>query len=291
MRLTYLLIVILLVVSQFNLAWAQSVPGTSASPDDAPAKPVEVTADQSLEWYQDQHVYVARGHAKAVRNDMVVEADLLKAHERDKTRKNPETKNSSDIDRMDAEGHVRITDSRSRTTGDHAIYDIDAHMMVVTGDNLKYETEKQTVTAKDSLEYYEEKKIAVARGNAVYDENSRHVEGDVLTAEFQDTDAENNSLKKVTAEGHVKVVTKSDIVRGNRAVFDAARNIAIITGHVQITRPDGMQLSGDVGEVDFAANQSRLLNAGNGRVRALLPQKGTDKASSGKSINNVVDAQ
>ncbi len=44
---------------------------------------IEVTADQSLEWYQDAHIYVARGHARAVRGDMVVEADLLSAHERE----------------------------------------------------------------------------------------------------------------------------------------------------------------------------------------------------------------
>ena len=56
-------------------------------------------------------------------------------------------------------------------------------------------------------------------------------------------------------------------------MYDAARDIAIVTGHVRITRPDGTELTGDVGESDFAANQSRLLNEGSGRVRALLPPK------------------
>ena len=56
----------------------------------------------------------------------------------------------------------------------------------MTGGHLKYETEKETVTARDSLEYWEDKKIAVARGNAVGIQGDRHVEGDVLTAEFRD---------------------------------------------------------------------------------------------------------
>ena len=80
-------------------------------------------------------------------------------------------------------------------------------------------------------------------------------------------------MYKLTATGNVTVITKNDVVRGNKGVYDAARDIAIITGHVRITRPDGTELTGDVGESDFASNQSRLLNGGTGRVRALLPAR------------------
>jgi lipopolysaccharide export system protein LptA len=60
-------------------------------------------------------------------------------------------------------------------------------------------------------------------------------------------------------------------------------DIAIVSGHVRITRGDGTQLTGDVAEADFAAGQSRLLNDGSGRVRALLPAKSSgDKASDKK---------
>ena len=50
---------------------------------------MEVTADQSLEWYQDKRLYVARGHARAVRGDLVVDADLLTAHEQAATSRKP----------------------------------------------------------------------------------------------------------------------------------------------------------------------------------------------------------
>ena len=43
----------------------QSTPKKPAG-GDGPSR-MEVTADQSLEWYQDQRLYVARGNAKAVR--------------------------------------------------------------------------------------------------------------------------------------------------------------------------------------------------------------------------------
>ena len=129
------------------------------------------------------------------------------------------------------------------------------------------------MTAEDTLEYWDETKIAVARGHAIAIKGDRQVQGDVLTAEFRDQPNGSNQLYKMTAVGHVTVITKSDVTRGDKAVYDAARDIAIVTGHVRITRPDGTELTGDVGESDFAANQSRLLNEGSGRVRALLPPK------------------
>jgi lipopolysaccharide export system protein LptA len=265
---------------------SSSASGSTGS-GDAP-KQVEVTADKSLEWYQDQHIYVARGNAKAVRGDMVVEADLLTAHEREKPtgpdgKKLPGAKTASnsngtgDIDKMTAEGNVRITDPKQRVTGDHGVYDLDQHVMVMTGNNLRYETEKEIVTARDSLEYWEDKKIAVARGHAVGIQGDRHVEGDMLTAEFRDGPNNSSQLWKLTAVGNVTVVSKGSVAKGDRTVYDVASDIAILTGNVRITRADGTQLTGDVGEVNFKTNQSRLMNDGTGRVRALLTSKSTSK--------------
>ena len=250
---------------------------------DAPSSaPIEVSADKTLEWYQDKNMYVARGNAKAVRGDLTITADVLAAHQREKPKdgasKTGKTSNG-DIDKMTAEGNVVISKPNVRITGDHAVNDSDQHVMVVTGSNLRYETDKQVVTAKDSLEYWDEKKIAVARGNAVAVKGDRHVAGDVLTAEFRAQPNGQDQLYKMTALGNVTVITKTDVARGDKGVYDAARDIAIITGHVRITRGDGTELTGDVAESDFAANQSRLMNDGSGRVRALLPSHSTSKAT------------
>ena len=252
----------------------------------AAPKQVDVSADGSLEWYQDQQIYVARDNARAIRGDMTVDADVLTAHERDKpkTQKDaPKVKSSDkaagDIDTMTADGHVRISTPRQRVTGDHAVYDLDKHVAIVTGKNLKYETEKETVTSRDSMEYWEDTKIAVARGNAVGIQSERRVEGDVLTAEFRANPDGQDDLWKMTAVGHVTVMTKGNISRGDNAVYDVSRNIAILRGHVRITRTDGTELSGDVGEVDFETNQSRLMNDGKHRVRALLSSKSSKKTA------------
>ncbi len=249
--------------------------GVSARAEaDSVSRAIEVTADQSLEWYQDQNLYVARGHAKAVRGDTTVTADLLTAHQREKTAATPKDK-SGDIDRLTADGHVVIQKPNAVITGDHGAMDMDQHVAVVTGQTIRYESAQQIVTARDSLEYWDEKKLAVARGHAEAIKGDRHVSGDTLTAEFRDQPNGTSQLYKMAAIGHVTVVTQKDVTRGDKAIYDAARDIAIITGHVRITRADGTQLTGDVGESNFATNQSRLLTNGEGRVRALLPVKET----------------
>jgi lipopolysaccharide export system protein LptA len=283
------------------LAAASALHSTS-SPATAPAPSrMEVTADQSLEWYQDKRLYVARGNAKAVRGDLIVESDILTAHERDlpppappqadgkpapkvKQPKKADPNGTGDIDLMTADGNVRITTQKGHVFGDHAVYDLDKHVAFVKGNNLRYITPEETVTARDSLEYWEERKVAVARGNAVAVRGDRHVEGDVLTAQFRDEPNGKSQMQTLTADGHVTVITKGDVSRGDRAVYDVARDIAIITGHVKITRADGTELNGDVGEMDFATNRSRLLNEGkNTRVRVLLTSKATSKAGQGST--------
>jgi lipopolysaccharide export system protein LptA len=277
MRLRVWTFALLCLIGSPALAEAKDAPAPSSGQ-------LEVTADNSLEWYEDQGIYVARGNAKAVRGDLTVSADLLTAHKRDgKGNKNGKTSEAGDIDRMTAEGNVVVLKGSATLTAERGVYDFDQRVVVATGKNLRYETEKQIVTARDSMEYWEAKKIAVARGNAKAVQGDRHISGDALTAEFRSQPNGTDQLYKMTAAGNVTVITKTDVVRGDKAVYDAARNIAIVTGHVAITRPDGTQLTGDVGEADFATNRSRLLNEGTGRVRALLPAKSTQKKSVGET--------
>jgi lipopolysaccharide export system protein LptA len=261
---------------------------------------IEVTADESLEWYQDQRLYVARGNAKAIRGTMTVEADILTAHERNKTEQATPDKvadatkdkavTGGSIDRLTAEGRVHITDPRQQVFGEHAIYDFDRKVAEVTGSNLKYVTAKDVVTARNSLEYYEDKNMAVARGKAIAVHDGRHVEGDVLTAHFTQTPAGQQEMSQMTAEGNVTVLTATDVARGDKAVYDVKKNAAVLTGHVRVTRQD-TQLTGDKAEVDFASGQSRLLNEGKGRVRALLSPKssatlpGTTTIDTGKKAD------
>lgn len=274
---TFLISSLLVIPAKAEVLPANAASNAPLAPIDG--GPIEVTAEESLEWYQDQQLYVARGKAKAVRGTMVIEADLLTAHQRDKAasdgagNKADPSQFSGDIDRLTAEGNVRITDPRQQIFGEKAIYDLERRIAVLTGQNLKYQTAKETVTARDSLEYHEAEGLAVARGDAVAVQNKRRVEADVLTASFAANASGEQDLRQIIAEGGVTIITGSDIAKGDRAVYDLAKDIAVLSGNVQINR-GGTQLTGDKAEVEFKTGQSRLLNDGKGRVRALLSPSG-----------------
>ncbi|MDD3183078.1 MAG: LptA/OstA family protein [Alphaproteobacteria bacterium] len=251
----------------------------NSEPDPPPSEMIDISADQSLEWYQDTKLYVARGKAKAIRGDMIVEADLLTAHQRDtktppkedKASPSQKTQGAGNIDQMTAEGHVYIHDLKQQAFGDKAVYDMDQRAFKMTGANLKYMTEKDIVTARDSLEYYEDRQVALAKGRAIGEHQGNRVEADVLSAQFGRTAAGQMEMTQMFGKGNVLITTKDGgLSRGDNAVYDVKKNIAILTKNVRITRGE-TQLSGDKAEVNFTTNQSRLINSGTGRVRALLP--------------------
>jgi lipopolysaccharide export system protein LptA len=138
-------------------------------------EPVAISAASGIEWQQDAKAYIARGHAAARRGPTRVDADTLVAHYR-------QSKGGNEIYRIDADGHVVIRGPTQTIVGDHAVYDADQQVAVVTGKRLQLTTATDRVAARDSFEWYEQKQVAVARGDAVAVRGDKQIRADVLTA-------------------------------------------------------------------------------------------------------------
>jgi len=226
--------------------------------------PLEVTALQSLEWHEPEQMYRALGGAKAKRGDVTIMAEDLRAYQRTK----PDGK--KEVYKFIAHDKVQIATKAQQIFGDEAVYDTDKQSAILTGKDLRFVGPDETVTAHDSLEYWPEKKQAIARGQAVAIRNDRRVEADMLVAQFRDNGKKGLELEKFLAEGHVIITTKTDVARGDHAVYDVVNNKARLSGAVQLTR-GASQLAGSAAEVDFKTGISRLV-AGDaaGQVRALF---------------------
>ena len=134
-------------------------------------QPIQVDADQGIEWRRDQNVYVARGNARASRGGVTVQGDTLTARYRTKG-----NDGGSEIYQLEAQGNVRITSANENIVADRAIYDADQGVLVMTGKNLKLTTKQDVITARDSLEYWEKRQLAVARGNARSEEHTSELQ-------------------------------------------------------------------------------------------------------------------
>jgi lipopolysaccharide export system protein LptA len=246
------------------------------------SKPINIEADQGIEWQQNNRVYIARGHAKATRGQATVFGDILMAYYRPIVRPGagtsdaaPEHKaadkapasagdpiggNSTEIYRLEATGNVRIATETQTVYGDHAVYDVDRTLLVVTGKNLRLETPRDTLTARDSLEWYDDQQLAVARGDALAIREGKRLRGDVLTAVVVKTANEASHISRVDAQGNVLVASQDQIARGDAGVYNVDTGIATITGRVTLTRADN-ELRGQYAVVDLNNNVSHLLSA------------------------------
>jgi lipopolysaccharide export system protein LptA len=260
-------------------------------------KPLEILADQGIEWRQNERVYIARGNAKATRGGVAVNADTLSAYYRPSSKpaaQQSQTQSalgggSSEIYRIVAEGQVRIATETQTVYGDKAVYDVDNAVIVVTGRDLRLVTPRDLVTARDSLEWYDQRQVAVARGDAVAIREDRRVRADVLQAQVVKPKDEGPSrISRVDAHGNVLVSTAQEVAQGATGVYNVDTGIVTLIGDVVIARGDDTG-RGEYGVVDLNTNVSRLMPAppGSGkpgRVEGLIiPRSGKQADETSKS--------
>jgi lipopolysaccharide export system protein LptA len=243
-------------------------------------RPLDVEADQGIEWQQDKQVYIARGNARATRGNATLYGDTLIAHyrpvppERAKPPDPGSLTGSTEIYRIEAEGNVRLKTETQTVFGDRGVYDLDTATAVVTGKHLRLITPRDVVTARDSLEWYDTKQVAVARGDALsVRDNAKRLAGDVLTAQVEKPADGPSRISRIDAQGHVVVTTINEIARGATGVYNVDSGIATLAGGVTITRGDN-EMRGQYGVVDLNNNVSRLLSAPPGDPMSRTPVQG-----------------
>jgi lipopolysaccharide export system protein LptA len=282
---------------------------------------VEVTARGGFEWRENEQVVIASGDARAVRGDVTVLSDTQTAHYRKKgtgpggtppspppappaahTAGEPDS-GGNEVYRLEADGHVRIFTPTDYAQGDHATYDIDQAVLLLTGHNLKLTTPQQLMTARDSMEYWSQRHMAVGRGNAVViTSDGRRIAADVLVGYTEDPNAPatqghpasaqpasakpdpgkppadpllaSGKLKRVEAFGNVEVRTQVDIVRGDRGVYVPDTGIARIVGHVRVTHGDN-QLNGPAADVNMKTGIAHIISDPTQRVSGLIMPNST----------------
>jgi lipopolysaccharide export system protein LptA len=232
----------------------------------AGGQPIEISADNGIEWDRDAKTYTARGNAVASQGSAEIHADTLIA--------SYSSGNSSDIDHVVADGAVKIMNPNETAYGDHADYDRARQLLVLTGSGLKIESTAQTVTARDSFEYWQGQDAMVAKGGVVIARsNGTTIKSDNATSYFRkNAETGKREMFQVKAEGHVRIDTGKEIVTCQHAVFDPATQIAVLTGNVVLTQGRS-EFRGARAEIDMKKGVSRLLPSPGQRVHTTIQPK------------------
>src|SRR5262245_18896543 len=185
-------------------------------------EPIEISAENGIEWKRDARTYTARGNALAQQGNTSIAADTLIAY----------LDEQDELSHWEAIGNVTIQTSQSTSYGDHADYQESTRLLVLTGKNLKVVTDNQTVTARDQIEYWRDKDAVVAKGNVVIlrPQKNTVIKSDKATAYFRDkTDdpatpedetGDGSEVYQVEAEGHVRVDCKEQTAFSDHLAYN-----------------------------------------------------------------------
>lgn len=227
--------------------------------------PLEITADESLEWHRNEKVFIAKKNAVAHQGDTDIGAQLLTAYYREPAKGNVE------VSKVTADTDVTVKSGQTVAYGQKAEYDIDSGLAVMTGDNLKMTGPDQTVTAQERFEYWVEEGRLSAIGRAKVTRLEDTVEADEVSAIFKQNEKGQRVLDSLEANGNVVITTPTEVVTGANGVYRADTNIAELTGGVTIKRGPNV-LEGEKAEVNLTTNISKMYGNGesSGRVRGVF---------------------
>jgi lipopolysaccharide export system protein LptA len=280
-----------LILGLVSAAWSQDSTGSAAGGSGGGGfgmgndndDPIEISADNGIEWKRDARTYIARGNALAQQGDTSIAADTLIAY----------LDEQDEISHWEALGSVKIQTGQSTSYGDHADYQESTRLLVLTGKNLKVVTENQTVTARDQIEYWRDKDAVVAKGNVVIVRPQKNtvIKSDEATAYFRDkTDdpatpedetGDGSEVYQVEAQGHVRVDRKEQTAFSDHLAYNPDTEVAILTGNVVIHSKDNTY-KGARAELDLQKDVSRLLPAPGQRVFTVInPKSDEDDADAG----------
>ncbi len=245
-------------------------------------EPIEISAENGIEWKRDARTYTARGNALAQQGDTSISADTLIAYLDDQ----------DELSRWEAIGNVKIQTKRSTSYGDHAEYQEASRLLVMTGRNLKVVTDKQTVTARDQIEYWRDKDAVVAKGAVVIvrEDKETTIRSDQATGYFrdkvddpatpEDESSDGSELYQVDAAGHVRVDRKEQTAFSDKLAYNPDTEIAILTGNVVINSKEN-RYTGGRAELDLKNDISRLLPAAGQRVSTTIKTKKKEDTATG----------
>lgn len=256
----------------------------------AGAEDIHLTADEKVEWHQNEQMMVAVGNAVATKQDMNIRADKMTAYY-ESSKKGGE-KARSNIRDVHAMGGVVITSPNAKGYGDTMDYDLIKDEMILRGaPYASIKTNNETITATDSITYYPSENKAVALGDVIASDPENKIYSNKMISYFTKDQNGKQVLERVEIyadNNQVKIVNKDAVVTGERGLYLPQINKVRLYGNVVINQ-EGNILKGDYGETDLKTGISRLLsNKKTGkRVSGVFHEK-NNKAK--KSETNTVPA-
>ena len=236
-------------------------------------EPVEIYAEQGIEWHKNDNKYLAIGNAIAKSGKMSVNSDRIEAFYE-------ESDNSGmDIKLVKAHRNVVVTDENLKIVGGKlAEYNLRKDYFSIFGKNLILTSQENKLESNNKMEYWRTKGVAIASGKAKAQKgNEFKIKAEKLVWYLNENDKKID-VKKIFGFENVSIFTNNEVAFSDKALYNKESGICKLFGNVKLQKGDSF-LTGDYAEVDLNKGISKLLPAPNfdklneNRVRALIDKK------------------
>jgi lipopolysaccharide export system protein LptA len=236
-------------------------------------EPVEIYAEQGIEWHKNDNKYLAIGNAIAKSGKMSVNSDRIEAFYE-------ESDNSGmDIKLVKAHRNVVVTDENLKIVGGKlAEYNLRKDYFSIFGKNLILTSQENKLESNNKMEYWRTKGVAIASGKAKAQKgNEFKIKAEKLVWYLNENDKKID-VKKIFGFENVSIYTNNEVAFSDKALYNKVSGICKLFGNVKLQKGDSF-LTGDYAEVDLNKGISKLLPAPNfdklneNRVRALIDKK------------------
>ena len=236
-------------------------------------EPVEIYAEQGIEWHKNDNKYLAIGNAIAKSGNMSVNSDRIEAFYE-------ESDNSGmDIKLVKAHRNVVVTDENLKIVGGKlAEYNLRKDYFSIFGKNLILTSQENKLESNNKMEYWRTKGVAIASGKAKAQKgNEFKIKAEKLVWYLNENDKKID-VKKIFGFENVSIYSNNEVAFSDKALYNKESGICKLFGNVKLQKGDSF-LTGDYAEVDLNKGISKLLPAPNfdklneNRVRALIDKK------------------
>ncbi|MGN0929258.1 MAG: LptA/OstA family protein [Alphaproteobacteria bacterium] len=236
-------------------------------PPFALAEDIELTADNGLEWNQKEQKIIMRENANAKTPEYELKADYIEAFYKEPNKK---------IYQVIATDNVKVISKEENITTDKLTYDINNEIIKLfsTSNPTTLKNKDSEIIAKDDIIYYKAKNYATAK-NAKIINTGRTLFADDIKVEFERTKASSNQLKKILANGNIKLIDGEEELYGDTAEYNPKTGFATISGNVYFKKGTQANLSGGKIIYDMKTGIARVLpKDGESKVKGVFS---TDK--------------
>ena len=223
------------------------------------ASELTVEAEDSLEWYEKEKYYIAKGNVILKKDGVTLKANTIKA---DYVFKNGE----NTLKKIIAKEKVILTKDNTKATGQYMTYDLEEKIAKISGSFQTFSSPSGYVESKKIITFNNLNNKAEAEGNVkIILSNKTIIYADNVKADFEST---NKSLTKAIAKGNVIIENKAKgrISKADLGVYNSDDEIIRLTGNVVIINQKS-KISGSKGITNLKTGISNIVGDKTNKTR------------------------